>query len=87
MRTQAPALLPIFRSQHQAALLAWLYLRPGEEVTLSDLARRVGVSPGVIHAEVERLVTAGLISDRVEGRNRLLQANTTTRIARPSPRS
>jgi DNA-binding transcriptional ArsR family regulator len=82
MRKAAPALLPIFRSQNQAALLAWLYLRPGEEFTLSELSRRLGVSPGALHAEVERLVTAGLLTDRIEGRNRLLQANTATRVAR-----
>lgn len=83
MRKMAPALLPIFRSQNQAALLAWLYLRPGEEFTLSELARRLGVSAGALHAEVQRLVAAGLLKDRFEGRNRLLQANTDTRIARP----
>lgn len=82
MRKSAPALLPIFRSQHQAELLAWLYLRPGEEYTLSELARRLGVSAGALHAEVERLVAAGLLIDRTEGRNRLLQANTEARTSR-----
>lgn len=82
MRKSAPALLPIFRSQHQAELLAWLYLRPGEEYTLSELARRLGVSAGALHAEVERLVAAGLLTDRTEGRNRLLQANTEARTSR-----
>ncbi|MGN6687261.1 MAG: hypothetical protein ACTHK1_06955 [Actinomycetales bacterium] len=28
MRSEAPALLPVFRSQHQAELLTWLYLHP-----------------------------------------------------------
>lgn len=83
MRMNAPALLPIFRSQRQAALLTWLYLRPEVEITLSDLARELSASPGAVHAEVERLVTAGLVSDRFEGRNRLLRANTSSRIARP----
>lgn len=87
MRTSAPALLPIFRSQRQDALLTWLYLRPDIEVTLSDLARRLDTSPGALHAEVERLVSAGLVRDRFEGRNRLLRADTSSRIARPSPRS
>ena len=82
MRTPAPALLPIFRSAHQAALLTWLYLRPGEEFTLSDLSRRLGVSGGSLHAEVERLVAAGLIIDRRVGRNRMIQANTATRTVR-----
>ncbi len=83
MRTSGPALLPIFRSQRQAELLTWLYLRPGSEVTLSDLARRLDTSPGALHAEVERLVRAGLVRDRFEGRNRLLRADTSSRVARP----
>lgn len=82
MRSAAPPLLPIFRSQHQAELLAWLYLRPGQEFSLADLARRLDVSPGTLHAEVARLVEAGLISDRTVGRSRLLRANTSSRTAR-----
>lgn len=75
--------MPIFRSQHQAELLAWLYLRPGEEFTLADLARRLEVSPGTLHAEAERLVASGLVTDRSIGRSRLLRANTDGRVARP----
>lgn len=82
MRKPAPALMPIFRSQHQAEMLAWLYLRPGHEFTLSDLARRLSVSPGVLHAEVKRLVDAGLLLSRTVGRSRLLQANTNSRASR-----
>lgn len=82
MRSPAPALLPIFRSEHQATLLAHLYLRPEEEFTLSDLANRLGASMGGLHAEVQRLVAAGLILDRREGRNRLVRANTGSRLAR-----
>jgi DNA-binding transcriptional ArsR family regulator len=82
MRNSPPALLPIFRSARQAEVLAWLFLRPGEEFTLSELARRLGASPGTVHAEVERLVAAGLIADRRVGQSRLLQANTSHRAAR-----
>lgn len=82
MRTEAPALLPIFRSTHQAELLATLYLHPGHEFTLADLSRTLGMSGGALHAEVERLVTAGLLQDRREGRNRLIRANTDSRFAR-----
>src|SRR5665647_2664121 len=44
MRSEAPALMPIFRSQHQAALLAWLLLHPDDEYTLTDLAKRLARS-------------------------------------------
>jgi len=83
MRKPAPALLPIFRSQLQAQLLSWLYLRAQEEFTLSQLARKLEVSPGALHAEVDRLVEASVLRDRRVGRSRLVQANTAARIARP----
>lgn len=81
MRTSAPAIMPIFRSQRQAELLAWLFLRPAEEFTLTELARHLKVTAGALHAEVERLVAAGLIRDRRVGHSRVLQANGDARAA------
>jgi DNA-binding transcriptional ArsR family regulator len=74
MRSKAPDLLPIFRSRYQAEILAWLYLHPGTEHTITDLAARAGVALSTLHREVERLTTAGLIRDRLVGRTRLLTA-------------
>lgn len=82
MRSLAPALLPIFRSEHQAALLARLFLHPEQELTLSDLARSLDVSVGTVHAEVERLAAAGLLVDRRIGRNRMVRANLDSRASR-----
>lgn len=75
MRSDGPALLPLFRSQHQAELLLWLYLHPDTEYGLSDLAQRLGVPLSTLHREVVRLDQAGLIRSRPLGRNRLLRAN------------
>jgi len=75
MRTQAPALLPVFRSQTQAELLTWLYLHPGQTFSLSDLARRVGSSVPTVHREAERLVESQLVTQTTLGRNRMLGAN------------
>jgi hypothetical protein len=75
MRTEAPALLPIFRSQAQAELLTWLYLHPVEKFSLTDLAKRVGASVPTIHREAERLVESSLAVETKQGRNRLLAAN------------
>lgn len=75
MRTGAPALLPIFRSQHQGQLLAQLLLNPDHEYTVTDLARALGVSKQTAQQEVERLVTAHVLRDRRQGRNRLISAN------------
>jgi len=75
MRTQAPALLPVFRSQTQAELLTWLYLHPGQTFSLSDLARRVDASVPTVHREAERLVESQLLTQTTLGRNRMLGAN------------
>jgi DNA-binding transcriptional ArsR family regulator len=83
MRSKAPDLLPIFRSKHQAEILAWLYLHPGTEYTITALAERFGVALSTLHREVERLRAAGLIRDRPVGRTRLLAAATDHRAAGP----
>lgn len=67
--------MPLFRSQHQAELLMWLYLHADQEFGVSELAGRIGVPLSTLHGEVVRLDEAGLISSRTQGRNRLLRAN------------
>lgn len=74
-RTKAPALLPIFRSRAQAELLTRLYLYPGREFSLTDLARRVEVSVPTVHREVVRLAESRLLTETTLGRNRMLGAN------------
>ena len=83
MRSAAPALLPIFRSQHQAALLAWLLLHPEHEYTLTELANRLNVPLTTLQREAQRLVGAGILQDRTLGRARLLRANLSNRAAVP----
>ena len=86
MRSDGPALLPVFRSQHQAELLMWLYLHPEEEYGVSDLAERLGVPLSTLHREVVRLDEAGLIASRTLGRNRMVRASTTHPAAQPLTR-
>lgn len=76
MRSEGPALLPVFRSQHQAELLMWLFMHPEQECGVSELADRLGVPLSTLHREVVRLDRAGLITSRTLGRNRLVRANT-----------
>ena len=75
--------MPIFRSRHQAALLAWLLLHPEHEYTLTDLAARLEVPLTTLRREAQRLVAAGILQDRTLGRARLLRANVTNRAAAP----
>jgi predicted nucleotidyltransferase len=74
-RTAAPLLLPLFRSDGQARLLARVYLEPDRPATLAALARELDVDDGGLTREADRLEQAGLVlSDRV-GRNRTLRPN------------
>jgi DNA-binding transcriptional ArsR family regulator len=83
MRSDAPALLPIMRSRHQAEMLAVLLLHPDREYTLTDLSELLGVPASTLHREVERLLIAELITARNVGRARLLQANQANRLVEP----
>jgi DNA-binding transcriptional ArsR family regulator len=83
MRSDAPSLLPIFRSRHQAELLTILLLHPGREYTLTELAKALRSPLTTVQREVDRLVEAGLIAERRAGRTRLLRVNGRGRYTRP----
>ncbi len=83
MRSAAPALLPVFRSQLQADILAALLLNPEREYSVTDLAERFDAPPSTVHGEVKRLTQAGLLSRRHIGRSTMIRANTDNRLAGP----
>jgi DNA-binding transcriptional ArsR family regulator len=74
-KSPTPSLLPIFRSQQQAELLALILGDPGVEHGLSELAERTGVPYASVHREVERAEAAGLVTSRLVGRTRLVRAD------------
>ena len=74
MTRKASVLAPVLRSETQARLLAAVLLQPDREASIADLARETGSDPGNLHSEVERLVQAGILTDRRVGRTRLLRA-------------
>lgn len=74
MRTGAPALFPLFRSELQSKLLARVLLGGGEE-SVADLSAAVGADPGNTAREVVRLEQAGILLSRRVGRTKLVQAN------------
>ena len=74
MRTSAPPLLAIFRSQLQGELLALVLL--GETPnTIADLARQLDAPLSTVHREVRRLERAGILHTEQMGRNRLVSPN------------
>lgn len=83
MRSAAPALLPVFRSQLQADILAALLLDPEREYSMTDLARRFGAPLSTVHGEVARLTEAGLLIRRNVGRAAMIRANSTNRFVEP----
>ena len=73
--TSTPSLLPIFRSQQQAELLALILGDPSFEHSLAELAERTGIPYASVHREIERARAAGLLSSRFVGRTRLIRAD------------
>lgn len=71
----APSLLPIFRSQQQASILALLLGDPDLELSLTDIAKRSGAPLPSVHREVHRAELAGLFESRKVGNVRLVRAN------------
>lgn len=81
MTRRASVLAPVLRSETQARLLAAVLLHPDREASIADLARETGSDPGNLHSEVERLVHAGILTDRRAGRTRLLRAGDSALVA------
>jgi DNA-binding transcriptional ArsR family regulator len=75
-RQPAPALLPILRSQQQGEILALLLGDPDLELSLTEIAARLGVPHPSVYREVQRAEQAGLVTSRKVGNTRLVRANT-----------
>jgi DNA-binding Lrp family transcriptional regulator len=75
MRTEAPLLLPLFRSRGQARLLARIFLHPDDRLSLNQLARELGIDPATVQREVERLEEAGILTSERVGTARLVRPN------------
>jgi DNA-binding transcriptional ArsR family regulator len=75
VRTPPPLLLPIFRSDGQARLLARVYLLPDRPAPVAELARELEIDRGTLTREANRLEQAGLIRSQRVGRQRILHPN------------
>lgn len=82
MRTAAPLLAPIFRSDGQARLLSALLLA-GDELSLTDVAERADLAYPTAHREVARLTDAGILVERHVGRTRLIRGNPDSPLSAP----
>lgn len=75
MRTEAPALTPIFRSPLQARLLLWI-LTSEEGATAAQLARTLHEPEPTVSREARRLLDAGLLRGEKIGRATVLHGAT-----------
>jgi predicted nucleotidyltransferase len=75
--------MPIFRSEAQARILAWLLLAPEREQPIASLVPIAGVAQPNILREVNRLVEAGLLRERRAGHTRLVAADTSSPYYQP----
>src|SRR5436309_7620025 len=82
MRTPAPPLLAVFRSQLQGELLARVMLGP-DGATITDLATDLGAPVSTVQREVDRLERAGILRTHRHGRGRLVAVDETNPAARP----
>ncbi|MEI6623218.1 MAG: ArsR family transcriptional regulator [Actinomycetes bacterium] len=76
MRNKPPSLVPLLRSNRMAHALAVLYLHPGQEYSLSDLAQVIGTTPSALHRDIGYLTESGFVIERTDGRSRKLSART-----------
>jgi DNA-binding transcriptional ArsR family regulator len=83
MKQGPPTLLPILRSGFQGELLAWLFLHPEGEFSLTELAQRFGVSRATVMREADHFESAGLVASRRHGNLRFIRARTDSVVAAP----
>ena len=82
MRTCPPLLAPIFRSDGQARLLS-VALLGGGELSIRDLAGQAGVAYPTAHREVARLISTGILQERLVGKSRMILANSASPLVPP----
>jgi DNA-binding transcriptional ArsR family regulator len=75
MKEGPSPLLPLVRSRAQAEVLTIVLLDADREWSLTELARRAGVSVSTAQREVRRAEDAGVVESRRQGNTRLVRAN------------
>jgi DNA-binding transcriptional ArsR family regulator len=75
-RRPSPALLPILRSRQQGEILALLLGDPELELSLTEIATRLGVPHPSVYREIQRAEQADLVTSRKVGNTRLVRADT-----------
>ena len=77
MRTEAPLLLPLFRSANQERILSSVFLAENQK-TIQNLSLDLDIPYPTVQREVGRLLEAGLIKEKKMGNYRLIESNKTS---------
>jgi DNA-binding Lrp family transcriptional regulator len=83
MKSPAPSLAPILRSDTQGRILAALLIDSTRELSLTELAKLTGASVPTVIREIDRAETAQIVKSRRVGSARLVRADTTHPLHRP----
>lgn len=75
MSEPRPAFLPIFRSEHQAAIIGAIFSQPDRVWTGPELVAATGASQPTVSREVASLAEAGLVIKGSIGRTSTITAN------------
>jgi DNA-binding transcriptional ArsR family regulator len=75
MRTSAPGLLPLFRSEAQLVVLGAIFTAGEKRWTISALAEHLHLPISTTSREVGQLAQAGILTTIKEGRNTLVSPN------------
>jgi hypothetical protein len=75
MKVMPASLMPIFRSEVQGRILGVLFANTPHELSVSDIAKRVGTSLPTALRDVRRLQDAGVVWVRATGNLRLVKVN------------
>jgi DNA-binding transcriptional ArsR family regulator len=65
------------------AILARVFLDAGRDFYLRELVRRTGLAPRSVQVELQKLVGAGLLTERRDGNRRYVRANASHPLYRP----
>lgn len=86
MRSEAPPLMPIFRSRAQGEVLALLLSEPGRAWTISEIAEATGAPLTSAQSEVARLQRGDLVHTCKVGRTRVVRVNEANPVIEPLTR-
>jgi predicted nucleotidyltransferase len=83
MRTLAPSIIPLFRSEMQLRLLALLLLQPERSWTLQELAGSLAAPASSVHRELGRAEDAGIVNREANARPHRFAAATNDAFYEP----